>query len=856
MSTGQAVSVFEKLVEYSLDLHCIIGRNGSFQYINAACIQILGYSPHEMVGRQFKDFVRPLDLPALKEASVAIETSSQLTAFENCYLHKNGHEVPLEWSASWVAEDEAYYCVGRSATEKKAAIRQLREKEELFEALVEYGADMAALINEEGVYTYVGGSIKRILGYEPEELVGKSAFSFIHPEDVPLAQEKFQSLLDSQEYIKLDSFRFKAANGEWKWTETYVSNQFQNPSVRALVVSSRDISEQTQNRLNLLESEQKYRNLFEKNPDAIFHQTPEGNLNEVNQAFYQILGFKPEEVINQPVSSFMPPESAALSIRYFKEALLGGTMRFDLELAARNGDRKVFDMIMYPLSVNGDTVGVETIAKDITPMVRAYETIQKQAQKFNTILESFTDTFFTLDKELRFTFINSEFEQLLALDKNKSLGKTIGEVFPEALTEEFYQHFQLLKAKGQAVTFETFLPGKEIWLGVKFFPAEDGISVHMLDITRRVNYQRELSMLSLVASKTTNGVVIMDADGLIQWVNQGFTNLNGYSLEDALGKTPSDLLQGPSTDPDTARRIFEKYQKGEPFSEEVLNFKKTGEEFWVKIDVSPVKDNTGKIIRFIAIQTDITLQKKSDESQAQLTRDLYRQNRDLQQFTYIVSHNLRAPVANVIGLTRFLSVFDKNSENFDVALRHLDKSVASIDAVLKDLNEILSIGGQKDTVSMESIDLRRICQEAVESLRDSLDAYEGNLDLDIPGDTFVFGNKAYLYSIFHNLLSNAIKYRSPERPLKISIRAVMSTQWVAIFLTDNGLGFDEEKAGDKVFKLYKRFHKNIEGRGLGLFLVKTQVTAIGGEIEVSSVVNVGTRFLIHLKPGNAPDTLS
>jgi PAS domain S-box-containing protein len=856
MSTGQAVSVFEKLVEYSLDLHCIIGRNGSFQYINAACTPILGYSPHEMVGRQFKDFVRPLDLPALKEASVAIVTSSHLTAFGNCYLHKNGHEVPLEWSASWVAEDEAYYCVGRSATEKKAAIRQLREKEELFEALVEYGADMAALINEEGVYTYVGGSIKRILGYEPEELVGKSAFSFIHPEDVPLAQEKFQSLLDSQEYIKLDSFRFKAANGEWKWTETYVSNQFHNPSVRALVVSSRDISEQTQNRLNLLESEQKYRNLFEKNPDAIFHQTPEGNLNEVNQAFYQILGFKPEEVINQPVSSFMPPESAALSTRYFKEALLGGTMRFDLELAARNGERKVFDMIMYPLSVNGATVGVETIAKDITPMVRAYETIQKQAQKFNTILESFTDTFFTLDKELRFTFINSEFEQLLGLDKNKSLGKPIGEVFPEELTEEFYQHYHLLKAKGEAVTFETFLPGKEIWLGVKFFPAEEGVSVHMLDITQRVNYQRELSMLSLVASKTTNGVVIMDADGLIQWVNQGFTNLNGYSLEDALGKNPSNLLQGPGTDPDTSRRIYEKYQKGEPFSEEVLNFKKTGEEFWVKIDASPVKDSMGKVIRYISIQTDITLQKKSDESQAQLTRDLYRQNRDLQQFTYIVSHNLRAPVANVIGLTRFLSVFDKNSENFDVALRHLDKSVASIDAVLKDLNEILSIGGQKDTVSMESIDLRRICQEAVESLRDSLEAYEGNLDLDIPGDTFVFGNKAYLYSIFHNLLSNAIKYRSPERPLQISIRAVMSTQWVAIFLTDNGLGFDEEKAGDKVFKLYKRFHKNIEGRGLGLFLVKTQVTAIGGEIEVSSVVNVGTRFLIHLKPGNSSDNPS
>ncbi|AKQ46451.1 hypothetical protein TH63_13775 [Rufibacter radiotolerans] len=841
-------------MNYSLDLHCIISSNGHFNFINEASTHLLGYTPQELIGRRFTDFIRPQDLPALKEASLALETSPHLTFYENFYIHKNGQEVAIEWSATWVEEEDAYYCVGRDATEKQLAIRQLREKEELFEALVEYGADMVALVNEEGVYTYVGGSIRRILGYEPGQLIAKSAFELIHPEDLPLALEKFQSLLISKNYIKLEGFRFKAANGEWKWMETYVSNQLQNPSVKGLVVSSRDITSQTQNRHSLLESEQKYRNLFEKNPDAIFHQNPDGQINEVNQAFHQVLGFKPDEVIDQPVSSFMAPESADLSTRYFKEALLGGTMRFDMELAARNGDRKIFDMVMYPLSVNGATIGVETIAKDITTMVRAYETIQKQAQKFNTILESFTDAFFTLDKELRFTFVNSELERLLDLDKNKSLGKTIEEVFPQALAGEFNKHYQWLRAKGQAVTFETFLPQKEIWLGVKFFPAEEGISVHMLDITQRVNYQRELSMLSLVASKTTNGVVIMDANGLIQWVNQGFTNLNGYTLEDALGKTPSNLLQGPGTDLETSRRIYERYQKGEPFSDEVLNFKKTGEEFWVKIDVSPVKDSSGKIIRFIAIQTDVTLQKKSDESQAQLTRDLYRQNRDLQQFTYIVSHNLRAPVANVIGLTRFLSVFDKNSENFDVALRHLDKSVISIDAVLKDLNEILSIGVQKDTVSMESIDLRRICLEAVESLRDSLDAYEGKIDLEIPGNTYVFGNKAYLFSIFHNLLSNAIKYRSPDRPLTISIRATVSVKWVAIFFGDNGLGFDEEKAGDKVFKLYKRFHKNIEGRGLGLFLVKTQVTAIGGEIEVSSVVNVGTRFLIHLRPGNTPDS--
>jgi signal transduction histidine kinase len=171
-----------------------------------------------------------------------------------------------------------------------------------------------------------------------------------------------------------------------------------------------------------------------------------------------------------------------------------------------------------------------------------------------------------------------------------------------------------------------------------------------------------------------------------------------------------------------------------------------------------------------------------------------------------------------------------------------------LDTVLSDLNKILSIRDKKDTLGNEQVELSLKCQQALESHLDALTASDAQVRLRIPGEIRVRANKAYVYSIFYNLISNAVKYRSAERRLEIDIDLIeQSAQGIVISFSDNGQGFDMEKAGPHLFKLYKRFHNSAEGRGLGLFLVKTQIEALGGTIEVFSQVNVGTRFLIHFK---------
>lgn len=851
MSVERGAGTAEKMIHFSLDMNCIVDRRGCFIYVSDACRNIIGYSSEELTGRPLIDFVHPDDHAKTLQIGKDVIKGFKTSYFENRYIHKQGREVPIQWSVVWSEEDEAIYCVGRDATEQKQTRQKLRDKDKLHQALVEHGSDMLALLDGELNFIHIGGSAERELGYKAEELVGGSMTDLIHlfhPDDRALVQDVLVKALSSADHVKISDFRLQNKEGDWCWLETTISNQLQNPAVKALVVSARDITDRIQNRLRLKESEQRFKALFESNPDVVIFENREGIIIDVNPTALDYFGLEKEEAINRPLAEFLPAAAISVCDESLQNALKGSQIKFNLEIEFKKLGQRIFDVTKIPVELNNAIVGVYTIARDVTAITTSHNIIRQQAKKLNTIFESITDAFFTLDRDWNFTYINSESDRLLHTEKQKLIGQNIWDVFPEEYNKTFYQQYTHAMETGRAAHFEAYLERVHKWLEVKAFPSEEGLSVYFNDVTERVKAKQELEKLSLVASKTTNGIMILDAEGIIEWVNEGFTKLTGYTFAEAVGRTPRSFLTGEETNLLTADRIEKKHNEGKPFSEEMLNYKKSGEKIWLSIDVTPVLDDAGKVIKFIGIQTDITFRKETEASQHELTKDLFRQNRDLQQFTYIVSHNLRSPVANVMGLVDMMTLVEKDSAAFDQSLTYLKTSVNRLDTVLKDLNMILSIRDKIITADKEKVLLTDVCRQAIESLQEPLRQCGGEVYLDIEESIYVNGNKAYLYSIFYNLLSNAIKYRSAKRALQVKIKCFGSTaSGILVSFADNGSGFDMNKAGDNIFRLYKRFHSNGEGRGLGLFLVKTHIEAMDGHIEVSSQLNIGTRFLLYLK---------
>jgi len=259
-----------------------------------------------------------------------------------------------------------------------------------------------------------------------------------------------------------------------------------------------------------------------------------------------------------------------------------------------------------------------------------------------------------------------------------------------------------------------------------------------------------------------------------------------------------------------------------------------------------VRNDSGIVSHYIAIQRDITEKKKKETEFKLFADDLYKRNQELQQFGYLVSHNLRAPVANIMGIADLLELDRDEPATVAKCAENLKSSVMRLDDVIRDMSKILSITDNSVELVKQSVNLKDILTEIIADLKDSID--QCAVEVVYPTSLFtVVSHKAYLYSIFYNLITNAIKYRSERKPV-ITISITQKKEAHLIKVSDNGIGIDLSRHSSEVFKPYRRFHSGIEGKGLGLFLVKSHIEALNGTIGIDSIPGNGTTFEIML-PG-------
>jgi signal transduction histidine kinase len=266
---------------------------------------------------------------------------------------------------------------------------------------------------------------------------------------------------------------------------------------------------------------------------------------------------------------------------------------------------------------------------------------------------------------------------------------------------------------------------------------------------------------------------------------------------------------------------------------------------WFDVRWLIVKNSDHKNCGFILTHNDITKEKIIALEREKITADLIKQNSDLEQFTYIISHNLRAPVANIVGLSNMLKEDDLEHSEKQEMLDRISIAINNIETVITDLNMILQVRKPLNEKN-EVVYFNEMTDAIKTSVLDTTVNDSVQFKCSFKEADSVFTIRSYLYSIFFNLISNSIKYSKPDVAPVITIKSRKLKDKIELSFKDNGRGIDLQKNSQMLFGLYKRFDTSVEGKGMGLFMVKTQVEALGGTIKVISKPGQGTNFIITL----------
>jgi len=482
--------------------------------------------------------------------------------------------------------------------------------------------------------------------------------------------------------------------------------------------------------------------------------------------------------------------------------------------------------------------------RDVTERAKAEEQIKEKNRQIENILESITDGFIALDKNYRYTYANSKIGEMLGCTPDSLIGKNVWELFPEAVGSTTDQAFKEAMEQQRYTWNEDYYAPLGLWQENHIYPSADGLSVFIRDITERKLAEASLlqseSNLRSVFENTDQAITLFDTQmNIISFNQNAFTLAKLYFKKELKPGNHAFYYASDDRKPYLEKIVGElktkspiTYEISYPLTPEITNWYETR---WVN-----VLNNQQETIGIILAMNDITRKKQQDMERDRITADLLQRNKDLEQFTYIVSHNLRAPVANIQGLSYIMLNTDSDEENAK-ALNALDISVQRLDHVIFDLNNILEVNGAAND-TLEFVSLPQLVDEIGLGLASLIRKNRAKLTYDFGSLTQIRSLKGYLHSIFQNLIINSIKYRRAEADPVIKITGAITDNKAIFYVQDNGRGIDLKKHGAQVFGLYKRFDLNVEGKGMGLFMVKMQMERLGGAVSVQSTPNHGTAF--------------
>jgi PAS domain S-box-containing protein len=617
----------------------------------------------------------------------------------------------------------------------------------------------------------------------------------------------------------------------------------------------------------LLENRKKLEFISENTSDGII--TIEKNkVTYVSPAFSKMSGYDLNFVSKLSVEEllqYLHPDDLIKIKRVIVDNLQKRAKKFTYEyrfLAANNEYywREDSVSVLYKEDTN-EYLKYLIISRDIHDRKVSELQIKENEQQFRLIFENSTDGFIVVENH-KIKYVSPSYREMLGFSEEEVLDFPADRVYDLLHPEDRLKVNKIvsenLKQQKPTFTIEFRIKGadnKYHWREdlTNVIYNDDGSYSKYIINSRNIDERKAIEerliesekQLKLITENSSDGVAVIE-DGKITYVSPSFSCFLGYQKEAYKKMTIQDIFA--NIHPDDVERVTQTVYPALERQEKEIKYEhrfkgNDGVYHWREDSANVIYDENGNYTKYIVITRDITERKESENEKNRLYQITQKQNEKLINFTHIVSHDIRSHTSN---LSMILDLYDEtnNPDEQKEYFKMLKQSTNKLSDTIFFLNETVAVqSGIKNEKSV--LNLRKEIEKALVGINAVIRTNDAQINIDVDDTIEIVATQSYLESIIFNLLTNAIKYKSPSRKPVVSIIAINEAGGIKLTIEDNGKGIDLVKYKDKIFGMYKTFHGNPDAVGLGLFMVKNHIESLGGEIEVESKVDVGTKFILY-----------
>ncbi len=856
-------NIYRQLIEYSNDIIFEINVEGLFTYISPSWTKLLGHQPQEVLGHKFEIFIHPNDLVKCKTFLLKLIRHKAPDEIEYRVLHKNGNYIWYKSRVTVVKTDNdgnVYIGNARDTSTEKHTQEQLH--------LVEFTIQKAAMsvfwIKSNATFFEMSEAAHNTLGYTKAELMRLSVGD-INPEYNIETWPKHWEELKKNKTIEFIT-KQKKKDG----TELLVeikANFIQFGDIELNCAFVIDISERSKIEQELKESEQRFNIAIAGSSDGIWDWNVKTNSIYFSDRFKTMLGYAENDYLDDTkfLIEAAHPDDYNRTVLAIENSLLNKiNYSNEYRLKLKNGTYKwflvrgqaIWDESNVPVRMAGSLTDIhetklaqEELQKANERLIQSEEKLQKSDSLQKAIISALPDLIFRSSADGTFIDYHAPDNDLLIVPPEEFIGKKPTDFMPPDLANELIEIINHVVTTQELINYEYSLN-----LNDKEYDFEGRIvpfgSNEVLAIIRNVTDKKiaekgikesEERFKSLVHN-ISDIISLIDEKGFIKYQSSSIKQIMGYEENELQGKNIFEIVH--PEDYLIVAQAFKNAMENEgnsPVAEfRLLN--KDGEYIYLEAQGNNQLNNPS--IRAIVVNSrDISQKKKAESEKLQLIKELTQNNKELKQFSYITSHNMRAPVTNLMAIADLIDLSKIEDSDNKELIKGFKTSTFHLNETLNDLIKILIIK-ENTNQNLQQVKLDTCLEEVKYSIDSIVKNAHAQIKVDFSASNEIHFSNAYMESIFLNLITNSIKYKHKDRNPVITVYTRLVNEQTVLYFEDNGIGFNEEKVKGKIFGLYQKFHNHPDSKGIGLYLVQSQISSLGGTIDVESKEGVGTKFII------------